>query len=107
MLQCVVICLAAASVFAVTAMQRQVYNEVLQEDIEPAVIAQNRSGVIYTTTVFMKFFNTINNANSQLYYSSFNSLGQTRANPIAVPSGYARVADPVLAKNTTSSNGAT
>lgn len=98
--------ITATSAWATTATQRQVYNEVLQEDIEPTVIAQNRSGVIYTTTVFMKFFNTINDVNSQFYYSSFNSAGATRANPLSLPSGYVRAADPVLAQNLTTSNGA-
>jgi hypothetical protein len=96
--------LAASAVFATTATQRQMYMEVLNEDAEPAVIAQNRSGVTYTTTVFMHHFNTVNDS-AQFYYSSFNSAGETRANALGIPAGSSRVSDPVLAQNTTTSNG--
>src|SRR4029079_13096859 len=82
-----------------------IYTEVLQEDIEPAVIAQDRSGVTYTTTVFMHHSNTFNDP-AQFYYSSFNSSGQTRANALGIPSGFTHVSDPVRARTPTSSHGA-
>ena len=80
--------------------ERQMYTDV-SEDIEPAVMSTSVSGADYTTTVFMKFLNIYSTVKPQLYYSSYNTNGQIRANPLPTLTGYDRNADPVMAKNTT------
>jgi hypothetical protein len=93
--------LVTANAFAtINVSERQVYTDV-SEDIEPAVMATSVSGVDYTCTVFMKFLNQYQTLTPHLYYSTYNSNGQVRANPLSTLSGYDRNADPVMAKNST------
>ena len=80
--------------------EKQMYFD-SNEDYEPALMSQVRSGVEYNVTAFIKYFTTITASNPQLAFSAYNSNGSSVANTLPKLSGYSSMVDPVMAQNPT------
>lgn len=83
--------------------QTQLASDV-QQDIEPAIVSQVRSGTEYTATVYMKFSNTIAADNAALRFATKNmSTGTIYSDWMPGITGtWAHYADPSLAVDTAS-----
>jgi hypothetical protein len=94
--------IVAAPASAVTpgAEHMTVYDS--NEEIEPALISQSRSGVDYVVTVYMKFHPTIASSQSTLEYAAYNSNGSSTNGVLPMTTevaSYSSFADPVLAQD--------
>jgi len=90
-----------ASATLTSSNQKQMYAD-YNEDVEPAMISQVRSGVEYNVTAFIKYFNTVASmSNPQLAFSAYNSNGSSVANTLPKLSGYSQMVDPTMAQNPT------
>jgi len=89
-----------ASATLTSSNEKQMYNDA-NEDYEPPMISQVRSGVEYNVTAFMKYSTTITSSNPQLAFSAYNSNGSSVANTLPKLTGYSAMSDPVMAQNPT------
>lgn len=67
------------------------------QDIEPSVIAYNSNGTIYRTTAYVKILT--DGITPRNYYSTTADYTTFYKGALALPSGYTRSADPLMAKN--------